>query len=165
MVIFKKFDELTNDELYEILRLRQEVFVLEQTCLYPDLDNLDQKCIHAISYAKADKTDGADADEAASSSAATPAIAAYLRILPAGAVFDTLAIGRVLVREDQRKNGLARELLVKTLSYIKDTLGINHIKLSAQQYLIDFYKSLGFHIISEGYLEDGIPHIDMETVF
>lgn len=157
MIIFKKFKELTNEELYEVLRLRQEVFVLEQTCLYPDLDNLDQGCIHVMSYAKADAP---DADVSAA-----PAIAAYLRILPAGAAFDTVAIGRVLVREDLRKDGLARELLVESLDYVKNVLGEKKLKLSAQQYLIDFYKSLGFHIISEGYLEDGIPHIDMEIEF
>lgn len=157
MIKFKKFNQLTNEELYEIMRLRQEVFVLEQTCLYPDLDNLDQDCIHVISYAKSDPP-------AADGSAAAP-IVAYLRILPAGAVFDTVAIGRVLVREDLRKDGLARELLVETLNYIKNVLGEKHVKLSAQQYLIDFYKSLGCHIISEGYLEDGIPHIDMEIKF
>lgn len=153
MVKFKKFSELTNDELYEIMRLRQEVFVLEQNCLYPDLDNLDQDCWHALSYAKSDAPDN------------KPLIVAYLRILPAGAIFDTIAIGRVLVREDLRKDGLARELLVETLDFIKNQLGEKHIKLSAQQYLIKFYESLGFHIISEGYLEDGIPHIDMETEF
>lgn len=142
-IIFKKFEELTNTELYEVLRLRSEVFVLEQTCLYPDMDNGDQTCIHALMY------DG-------------ERIIAYLRILPSGQVFDTVAIGRVLVVQSERGRGAARRLLIETLKYIKDVLHEKHIKLSAQQYLIEFYESLGFNAISEGYLEDGIPHIDME---
>lgn len=142
-IIFKNFDELTNRELYEVLRLRQEVFVLEQTCLYPDIDNADQECIHALAY---------DGD----------AITGYLRILPPGIVFDTIAVGRVLVSMNARKNGIARQMVSETISYIKDVLHEEHIKLSAQQYLIKFYESLGFRIISDGYLEDGIPHIDME---
>ncbi|MDD4200494.1 MAG: GNAT family N-acetyltransferase [Eubacteriales bacterium] len=163
MIKFKTFNQLTNSELYEILRLRQEVFVLEQTCLYPDLDNLDQRCRHGILYAKANEP---SADQPASDQSALEGpICAYLRILPSGTVFDTIAIGRVLVREEFRKQGLARELLLATLDYIKNSLGEKHIKLSAQQYLMDFYKSMGFRVISEGYLEDGIPHIDMEICF
>lgn len=148
-ISIKKFNELTNEELYEVLRLRQEVFVLEQTCLYPDLDNCDQVSYHVM------------AREICEDSSAGK-IAGYLRVLPPGQVFDTIAIGRVLVEENERKKGIARQMVSETLSFITDVLGEKHIKLSAQQYLTAFYESLGFRTISEGYLEDGIPHIDME---
>ncbi|MDO4177257.1 MAG: GNAT family N-acetyltransferase [Bacillota bacterium] len=148
-IIIKTFDEMTGRELYEAMRLRQDVFVLEQTCLYPDLDGRDYDCWHVMAFDNAK----ADGDEE---------LVGYLRILPAGQTFDTIAIGRVLVRENKRYDGIARLMMEKSLHYIKETLGETHVKLSAQQYLIKFYESVGFRIISEGYLEDGIPHIDME---
>lgn len=151
-VAIRTFDEMNSRELYESLRLRQDVFVLEQTCLYPDIDNRDYVCWHAMVF------DDAKAD-------AEPEMVGYLRILPAGQTFDTIAIGRVLVREDKRNDGIARLLMEEVLHYIKDNLGEKHIKLSGQQYLTGFYESLGFRIISEGYLEDGIPHIDMELIY
>lgn len=80
-------------------------------------------------------------------------------------IFNTVAIGRVLVREDARGLGAARQLMTEALNFIRDTLMQRQVKLSAQQYLIDFYESLGFVIISEGYVEDGIPHIDMMLKF
>ncbi|MCQ2546672.1 MAG: GNAT family N-acetyltransferase [Clostridia bacterium] len=151
-VKIKTFDELTGRELYESMRLRQDVFVLEQTCLYPDLDGRDYDCWHALAFN--DSTSGGNESD----------LVGYIRILPAGQTFDTVAIGRVLTRETQRGEGVARQLMEESLHYIRDVLGETHVKLSAQQYLIKFYESLGFKIISEGYLEDGIPHIDMETL-
>ncbi len=144
---FKEFDELTARELYDVLKLRQDVFVIEQTCIYPDMDGCDFVCHHALLRNKAGELIG------------------YLRILPPGQTFDTVAIGRVLVREDARGLGAARQLMTEALNFIRDTLMQRQVKLSAQQYLIDFYESLGFVIISEGYVEDGIPHIDMMLNF
>lgn len=145
----KKFNELTAGEIYEAVRLRQNVFVLEQTCLYPDIDGCDYECWHVMAYDEDDQQ--------------VPS--GYLRILPAGQTFDTIAIGRVLVREDKRKGGIARKMMEASLEYVQKELGMDRLKLSAQQYLTAFYESLGFNIISDGYLEDGIPHIDMEIVF
>ena len=143
----KKFDELTARELYDVLKLRQDVFVIEQTCIYPDMDGCDFVCHHALMRNRAGELIG------------------YLRILPPGQTFDTAAIGRVLVREDARGGGSARQLMTAALRFIRETLMQRQVKLSAQQYLIDFYESLGFVIISEGYVEDGIPHIDMMLEF
>ena len=144
---FKEFDELTARELYDVLKLRQDVFVIEQTCIYPDMDGCDFVCHHALLRNKAGELIG------------------YLRILPPGQTFDTVAIGRVLVREDARGLGAARQLMTEALNFIRDTLMQRQVKLSAQQYLIKFYESLGFAAISEGYVEDGIPHIDMMLEF
>ncbi|MGN0702806.1 MAG: GNAT family N-acetyltransferase [Lentihominibacter sp.] len=143
----KGFNELSVRELYELLKLRQDVFVIEQTCIYPDMDGCDFVCYHVL-----------ERDE-------TGELAGYLRILPPGQTFDTVAIGRVLVREDARGRGAARSLMTAALQFIRDTLTQRQVKLSAQQYLIGFYESLGFDIISEGYVEDGIPHIDMMLEF
>lgn len=144
---FKEFDELTARELYDVLKLRQDVFVIEQTCIYPDMDGCDFVCHHALLRNKAGELIG------------------YLRILPPGQTFDTVAIGRVLVREDARGLGAARQLMTEALNFIRDTLMQRQVKLSAQQYLIKFYESMGFAAISEGYVEDGIPHIDMMLEF
>ena len=143
----KKFDELTARELYDVLKLRQDVFVIEQTCIYPDMDGCDFVYHHALMRNQAGELIG------------------YLRILPPGQTFDTVAIGRVLVREDARGRGAARQLMTEALNFIRDTLMQRQVKLSAQQYLIKFYESLGFAAISEGYVEDGIPHIDMMLEF
>lgn len=143
----KKFDELTARELYDVLKLRQDVFVIEQTCIYPDMDGCDFVCHHALMRNRAGELIG------------------YLRILPPGQTFDTVAIGRVLVREDARGGGSARQLMTAALRFIRETLMQRQVKLSAQQYLVKFYESLGFAAISEGYVEDGIPHIDMMLEF
>lgn len=89
----------------------------------------------------------------------------YLRILNKGQIFDTVSIGRVAVREEYRGIGLARHMMNKALVFIQEYLHEDVIKISAQQYLLDFYKSVGFVPISDPYLEDGIPHVDMEYQF
>lgn len=138
----KKFDELTVNELYSILKERVDVFVVEQTCPYPECDGKDIKCFHL--FAK-------ENDE----------IIAYLRILPPGVSYDETGIGRVLVKDKHRGKGLAIEMMNRAIKFIQEEMKFKKIKISAQQYLIDFYGSFGFKISSEGYLEDGIPHIDM----
>lgn len=141
-IYIKKFNELTVDELYYILKLRVDVFVVEQNCPYNEIDGNDIKCYHVF-YKENDK------------------ILSYLRIIPKGITFDELSIGRVAVSKNYRKLGLARKMLSFALCFIKDNLKENTIKIAAQTYLTNFYESLGFHKISEPYLEDGIPHVNM----
>ncbi|MFD3156927.1 GNAT family N-acetyltransferase [Haloimpatiens sp. FM7330] len=138
----KKFRELTVDELYKILRVRNEVFVIEQKCLYQDCDKKDEKAYHLF---------GIENNE----------IAAYLRILEKGISYNEISIGRVLVNEKYRGKGLARKILLQAIDFIEKNLNEKEIRISAQNYLVNFYKSLGFKIISDVYLEDGIPHIEM----
>jgi ElaA protein len=138
----KKFKELQVEELYEILRKRSEVFVIEQNCIYQDCDERDKKAYHLL---------GIENEE----------MVAYLRILEKGVSYNEMSIGRVLVDQKHRGKGLARELLVKAIHFIEEHLNEKEIRISAQEYLVNFYKSLGFMIVSEVYLEDGIPHIEM----
>ncbi|MBQ2691282.1 MAG: GNAT family N-acetyltransferase [Clostridia bacterium] len=138
----KKFEELTLSELYSSLRLRCEIFIVEQVP-YQDVDNLDQQAYHM--FAKGD--DGE--------------VIAYLRIFPHGIVYDEAAIGRVCVRADHRRKGIASDMLDRAIEFISNDMNEPHIHISAQQYLLDFYKSKGFIPHGEGYLEDGIPHISM----
>lgn len=138
----KKFNELTVNELYEILKIRAEVFVVEQNCVYQDLDSKDKMSYHLFFE---------DNEE----------IAAYLRILPKGISYPEIAIGRVLTKASYRKKGLAKEIMKKAIDYITDSLEEKKIRISAQFYLLEFYKELGFEPISDIYLEDGIEHIEM----
>lgn len=139
----KKFEELTIDELYNILKERVDVFVVEQKCPYPECDGKDKSSYHM--YAKDEN------DE----------IIAYLRIPLSGISYEEISIGRVLVRKDHRGKGLGREMLIKAISFIESELGENVIRIEAQEYLIDFYKSLGFVQVSKVFLEDNIPHVKM----
>lgn len=138
----KKFNELSTYELYSILKARTDVFVVEQECPYHECDGKDDKCFHLYAV-EGENT------------------VAYLRILPPGVSFAEASIGRVLVRKEYRGMGLAREMMTKAIEFIENELKENRIKISAQQYLVGFYSSLNFKIASEGYLDDGIPHIDM----
>ena len=140
----KFFKELTASQLYQILKLRQDVFIVEQTCLYADADNLDQKSLHAFLVSE-------EHDQ----------IVAYCRILPAGLVCDDVAIGRVVVAADFRQQGLAKNLMEKAIHFIEQEMQPEAIKVSAQSHLQAFYQSLGFQVISSPYDEDGIEHIDM----
>lgn len=139
----KRFSELAIDELYDLLALRCQVFVLEQNCPYLDCDGLDRNAYHLFGY-----------DE-------TGAMAGSLRILDKGQTFPELAIGRVVVPEAMRGRGYAREMMIKALAFARNVLGERRISISAQEYLLDFYASLGFVKVSGVYLEDGIPHADM----
>ena len=138
----KSFEELTTAELYQILRLRAEVFVVEQNCVYQDVDLKDEKAYHLLC-----EKDGE--------------LAAYLRILQKGVSYPEISIGRVLTKEVYRKQGLAREMLLKAIEYAESILNETEIRISAQAYLIEFYESLGFKTSSDIYLEDGIEHIEM----
>jgi ElaA protein len=141
--ITKKFQELNTTELYQILQLRSEVFVVEQDCVYQDLDFKDQKALHVFGV-KNDK------------------IVAYTRIFKAGDYFKNASIGRVVVQENERKFGYGHEVMKASIKTIKDFFKTDTITISAQVYLKKFYESHGFTQIGEGYLEDGIPHIRMD---
>lgn len=136
------FEELSLHELYKVLQLRSEVFVVEQDCVYQDIDGKDQKALHVL---------GLDAGE----------LVAYTRIFPPGFYFEEAAIGRVVVQEKYRKNRYGHEILKASIKAIEEKFHTGKIKLSAQTYLTKFYESHGFQQIGEGYLEDGIPHIAM----
>ena len=139
MIITKIFSELTTEELYQILRLRSEVFVVEQDCIYQDLDNKDQKAIHL--YFK-------ENDE----------ILAYTRIFKAGYYYENPSIGRVVVSKKNRGKDVGKKIMIDSIEYIKQNIKGKKIALSAQKYLDKFYKDLGFYKTGEDYLEDGIPH-------
>ena len=139
MITSKKFSELNIDELYQILRLRTEVFVVEQNCVYQDLDNKDQKAIH-IYYKENDE------------------IVAYTRIFKSGDYYKNASIGRVVVSKKKRGKELGKKIMISSIEYIKKNLKCDKIELSAQKYLDKFYKDLGFQKTGKDYLEDGIPH-------
>lgn len=138
----KTFSELTIDELYQILQLRAEVFVVEQDCVYQDIDGKDQKALHVMGLKE-------------------ERLVAYTRCFDKGYYFEQASIGRVIVKEDQRKYGYGHEILKASIKEIEKRFKTSQIKLSAQQYLVKFYESHGFVQTGEGYLEDGIPHIAM----
>lgn len=138
-----KFDELTAAELYERLKLRVDVFVVEQNCPYPELDGLDQESAH-LSYTEDGK------------------VLAYARLVPGGLKYDIPSIGRVIVRQEARGRGLAKELMHKCIDFIFAEWQPEAIQLQGQVYLKDFYQSFGFEPISAEYDEDGIPHLDMK---
>lgn len=143
----KSFSQLNTNELYAILQARQSVFIIEQTCLYADIDQLDLHCYHLFfSTVNDDKT---------------ATIHAYLRIVPPGIAYTEASLGRVLVSKDSRNQGLAKILINKGLEELKQLYPQQPIKIAAQNYLLAFYQSLGFSKISDIYLDDGIEHIDM----
>lgn len=140
-LILKSFQELNIDELYDILQIRSEIFVVEQNCVYQDLDNLDRDALHLY----ASDPDG---------------IQAYLRIMRPGTVYpDAAAIGRVLSRK--RRIGLGSELLSAGIQASKTYFHASRIRLAAQLYARNFYEQAGFCACSDVFLEDGIPHIEM----
>lgn len=141
--LLKKFDQLTLEELYRILQIRSEVFVVEQDCVYQDLDGRDRSSHHVLGMVE-------------------EKIHAYTRIVPPGVSFDQYAsIGRVLTTMKVRRGGYGRLLMKQSVAYCKQLYPSHGIKISAQTYLLDFYSGLDFKADGEGYLEDGIPHIGM----
>lgn len=138
----KAFKNLTVDELYQLLKLRSEIFVVEQNCIYQDIDGKDQKALHIIGLAD-DK------------------IVAYSRIFNAGHYYKTTSIGRVIVAQDYRAHKIGHELIKKSIQAIKEYFNQENITISAQYYLLHFYQSHGFQTVGKEYLEDGIPHIEM----
>ncbi len=139
-IIIKRFGELTPYELYTILKLRVDVFVVEQNCPYHELDDKDQLAYHLWLE-----------DE--------QGIAAYLRILPPGAAFDTPALGRVI--SARRRCGVGSKLLSAGIEAVRSLYGSTAITIEAQVYAREFYEKAGFIRMSEPFDEDGIPHIRM----
>lgn len=138
------FEQLSNHQLYDLLKLRVDVFVVEQNCPYPELDEKDRMVgvRHLLGYQNEE-------------------LLACTRLLPAGISYDNVSLGRVAVSETGRGIGLGRELMDRTLAYCEQFWPGQSIDIGAQQYLLNFYQSFGFKPISEMYLEDGIPHLDM----
>jgi ElaA protein len=137
-IITKTFNELSLNELYALLQLRSEVFVVEQDCVYQDVDGKDQKAIHILGY---------EGDT----------LAAYTRIFKPGDYFEQASIGRVVVSPDHRRKDYGKEIMVVCIAFAK-AKKYPSIKISAQCYLDKFYTDLGFTATGETYLEDGIPH-------
>lgn len=129
-------------ELYTILQLRNEVFIVEQNCPYQDLDNKDQKSFHLMGVMQGQ-------------------LAAYARLLPQGVSYEYASIGRVITSPKQRRSGAGKALMHEAIKRCTQLFGDGAIKLGAQLYLKSFYESFGFQQTSDMYLEDGIPHIEM----
>jgi len=138
----KAFDALTPKELYDLLRLRSEVFVVEQQCIFLDMDNKDQFSLHLMGY---------DGDT----------LVASTRLIAPGKVYDQMSIGRVVTSPAYRGKGAGRELMTVSIEKCKAHFGSGPIKIGAQLYLKKFYESLGFVASSDIYDEDGIDHIEM----
>jgi len=140
---FKKFEDLTPNELYSVLQLRNEVFVVEQNCVFQDADNKDQGSHHLMGWHN-------------------EMLVAYSRIVPAGIAYDSFpSIGRVVTSPKMRRTGIGKILMQQSIKELQKLLGKAPIKLGAQLYLKKFYESFGFAQSSDVYMEDGIPHIEM----
>ena len=137
------WEGLTKDDLYALLSLRAEVFVVEQDCPYQDVDGKDQKSLHVLGF-----------DELGD-------LIAYSRVVLAGISYPEISIGRVVTHPEKRKGGMGKALMQATLDAIQDQFDNPPIRISAQEYLIQFYEAFGFEQVSEMYLEDDIPHVEM----
>src|SRR5215831_611921 len=140
--IYKAFKELTPLQLYSILQLRNEVFVVEQQCIFQDADNKDQNSWHVMGWTGNQ-------------------LIAYTRLVPEGIAYKESSIGRVVTSPKMRKLGLGRKLMLESIEILYKIWGKKAIKIGAQLYLKNFYESLGFQQTSAIYLEDGIEHIEM----
>jgi ElaA protein len=137
------FSDLTTKEFHDALRLRVNIFVVEQNCAYEEIDGKDPDCFHVLGF-----NEGGE-------------LVATARIAPAGVIYPHVSIGRVVVSEGARGQGLAKRMMKEAMDFSMATMKASTIKLAAQHYLEDFYKSLGFNTISEIYPWDGIDHVDM----
>jgi ElaA protein len=141
--LLKPFTDLTTPELYALLQLRSEVFVVEQTCAFQDIDGQDQAAWHLLGYAP------------------TGELVAYTRLFGAGISYPEASIGRVVVSPRYRRYGLGRALMQESIAAVGQLFGEQPIQIGAQLYLQAFYESFGFRQVGAGYLEDDIPHIHM----
>jgi ElaA protein len=139
---YHNFKELSGREVYEMLKLRVEVFVVEQNCAYPEIDGYDYDAIHAFCIADQE-------------------LVAYARLLPAGVKYEEPSIGRVIVRKNQRGTGIAHSRMEGSIAYIHQQWKSDKIRLQAQTHLARFYGFHGFETTSKPYNDDGIPHVDM----
>lgn len=140
--ILKEFNALTVHELYAILQLRSEVFVVEQNCVFQDIDFKDQRAYHLMGYIDNQ-------------------LLAYTRLLPAGFPYVEASIGRVVTAKAARNSGIGKKLMTESIDTLYRLYGRQTIKIGAQYYLKKFYESFGFQQSGEIYLEDGIEHIEM----
>ncbi len=140
--IVKSFDELNTSELYAVLQLRSEVFVIEQDCVYQDIDGKDKKAFHVLGFKN-------------------NRLIAYTRLFKPADYYEYASIGRVLVKQEERKYGYGHDLIRFSIDTIHNKFSTKTIKIGAQTYLRKFYESHGFHKVGEDYIEDGIPHIYM----
>ena len=140
--VFKKFNELSSHELYAIMQLRNEVFVVEQNCVYQDADKKDPFCYHLMGWLD-------------------DILVAYSRIIPPGVAFPEPSIGRVVTSPSARGGGIGKELMEQSINEASTLFGTSSIKIGAQFYLLNFYSNLGFRQTSAIYLEDGIEHVEM----
>lgn len=138
----KSFEALSLAELYNVLRLRAEVFIVEQNCVYQDIDNKDQKALHLIGEYKGE-------------------IVAYSRLFSGGDYFENASIGRVVIAQKHREKKWGHQLVQAAIEEIENRFGTRKITISAQLYLKNFYETNGFVAVGESYLEDDIPHIEM----
>jgi ElaA protein len=139
-LVVKRFEEFTVEEIYEVLKARIEVFVVEQHCIYQDMDDKDKYSYHV--YLKDDT-----------------GVKAYLRVIDKGISYEEVSIGRVLTID--RGSGLGKRLLLEGIKVAKEKMNADRIRISAQCYAKGFYEKVGFKQVSEEYMEDGIPHIQM----
>ncbi|MGE4233165.1 MAG: GNAT family N-acetyltransferase [Bacteriovoracia bacterium] len=142
---WSKFENLSAEELYDIIALRERVFVVEQKCAYQDADGYDKDAWHLCGWSDDKKT----------------ALLAYIRVLPSSSRYAEPSIGRVATAPEARGKGLGRQAMVESLKRIQQELGDISVRISAQAYLEKFYSNLGFTKVGESYLEDGIEHIEM----
>lgn len=143
---WKRFPELTIDELYRVLALREQVFVVEQKSIYQDADGYDRDAYHLLGNASGEPA---------------PLLAAYLRVLPPGLKYPEASFGRVVTAPSMRRHGYGKTLVEKSLAFLEANFPGVPIRIGAQHYLQRFYEGYGFRRISDVYDEDGIPHIDM----
>jgi ElaA protein len=140
------FDEIPRNDWYEVLQQRQKVFILEQTCLYPDIDGYDQQSQHLMAWKQVD---------------GQRQLVAYLRCLPPGLKYEQMSLGRILTTQGARGSGIGRELVAQGIRHAEALHPGHGFRIGAQQRLEQFYQGFGFKTITEPYDEDGIMHIDM----
>lgn len=143
--LWKKFADLTVEELYQVIQLRERVFVVEQNCVYLDCDGSDKDAWHLLGYQNQN-------------------LVAYLRVFPPNFKFKEASFGRVVTAPEVRKSGCGKELTHLAIKNLKNTFGETPIRISAQAYLEKFYGGFGFRSTGKEYLEDGIPHVEMLLV-
>lgn len=141
----KPFSKLSTEELYQILKIRQEVFIVEQTCYYLDADGYDQQAVHIWAEKEGE-------------------VLAYSRVFEPGIKYTEASIGRVLTNPNYRKNNLGKILIRFSINTIEARFRTQSIRISAQDYLLRFYSEFGFQDTGKKYLEDDIPHTEMVRV-
>ena len=141
--IDKPFEKLSNLELYNIIKLRQEVFIVEQDCVYLDNDGKDQGAWHLWAEDKQSN------------------VIAYTRILAPKVSYAEASLSRIVIHQDYRGKGIGQELMTRSINLMESIYSNEQCRISAQSYLLGFYKRFGFQSTGDEYLEDGIPHIQM----